>query len=60
MKPPRSPIDEALRHRDGIVREGGLPREIALLESHDPPTAKVDRRQELEAGCHLHMVMVAY
>ena len=50
MEPPRSRLDEPPRHGDRIVREGGLPLEIALLESHHPSTPKVDRRHELEAA----------
>jgi hypothetical protein len=45
--------NERTRHLGGIGAVGRLSAEIALGQSNDPPTAQIDRGQELEVGRRL-------
>jgi hypothetical protein len=60
VEPPRSEVRERPRDRDWIVRKGGLPLEVALLQSNDAATAKIDRRQDVEATCHRWITVLAF
>ncbi len=60
VQPARACIREGPRHRDRIVRERGLPLEIALHQSNDATRPQVDRRQDLEATCHRSLTVLAF
>ena len=62
VEPRRPRSDELLGHGDRVVREGRLPREVALHETDDASATQIDRGQDLEGACQpvaLHVSVLA-
>ena len=60
MQPARARIGEPAGHLDRVVAVGRLAAEVALAEPNDATAAQVDRRQELERSCFVHVTMLPY
>ena len=59
VDPPRAGQREPDGDVDRIGVVGRLPVEVALAQSNDAPTPKVDRRQDVERACVHHGSMIA-
>ena len=51
VQPRRASVDEPLRDGAGVVREGRLAGEIALLQADDAPAPQIDGGQDVEPAC---------